>query len=215
MASSFLSAWLLLACCRALLALVTTYPLRAPGWRFSCSPEVRRGHALMVADGKKAQKKKASDRQGRKLIIASNRRAKFDYEIVSTYEAGIELVGTEVKSCRAGKVQLRDSFGRVEKNTVWLLNVDIAQHATTGGYFQHDPKRKRRLLMHKAEARKLRSQLDKQGTTLIPLNFYFNEKNLLKVELALCRGKNKRDKREDIKRKDEKRMMDRISKSIF
>lgn len=151
----------------------------------------------------------------RRLVVASNKRARFNYEVVSTYDAGIELVGTEVKSCRAGKIQMRDAFGRVEKNSVFLLNVDIAHHASTGAYFQHDPKRRRRLLLHKAEARKLRGSLDQPGYTLIPLAFYFNEKNLLKVELGLCRGKNKRDKRQDIKRKDDKRMMQRISKSAL
>lgn len=172
-----------------------------------------------------------SNTGARKLVVASNKRARFDFEIVTTYEAGIELVGTEVKSCRAGKVQLRDAFGRVEKNTVWLLNVDIAKHSTTSAYFQHEPKRKRRLLMHKSEARKLRGQLEQQGYTVVPLSFYFNDSNLLKVELALCRGKNKRDKREEIKRRDvslsffqmceqhrvsqDRKMMQRLSKTMF
>lgn len=151
----------------------------------------------------------------RKVVIASNKKAKFNYEILETYEAGIELVGTEVKSCRAGKVALRDAFGRVEKNTVWLLNVDIAKHHTTGAYFQHDPKRQRRLLLHKSQARKLRSKLEQQGCTLIPLSFYFNDKNVMKVELAFCKGKNVRDKRETIRRRDDDRMMRRISKGEY
>lgn len=176
---------------------------------FSSCGSVRCGLTLAPARGgltmnaaNPQKKPKPRDSGQRRAIVASNRRARFDYQVIDTYEAGIELVGTEVKSCRAGKVQLRDAFGRVEKNTVWLVNVDIAQHATTAEYFQHDPKRRRRLLMHKTEARKLRGQLNQQGFTLVPLCFYFNDRNLLKVELALCRGKAKRDKREDIKRRD-------------
>ncbi|KAH8059071.1 SmpB protein [Aureococcus anophagefferens] len=118
-------------------------------------------------------------RDGRRLQVASNRKARFDYHVVRTMEAGIALTGTEVKSCRNNN---------------------------------HEAKAKRRLLLHKAEIRKLDGELADQGSTLVPLAFYFNDKNLLKVELALCKGKNVRDKRQDIKERDDKRMMQRISK---
>ncbi|KAJ1444893.1 small protein B [Pelagophyceae sp. CCMP2097] len=150
----------------------------------------------------------------RRLTVASNRKARFEYEIIDTFEAGIELVGTEVKSCRQGKISLRDGFGQVKGNTVWLHNVDIAQHETTGPYFQHEPKRMRRLLLHKREAQKLARETDVAGNTLIPLQFYFNEKNLLKVQIALCKGKNQRDKRDTIKERDDKKMMQRIVKNL-
>uniref|UniRef100_A0A7S3NJI9 SsrA-binding protein n=1 Tax=Aureoumbra lagunensis TaxID=44058 RepID=A0A7S3NJI9_9STRA len=146
-------------------------------------------------------------------IIATNKKARFNYEVVRTLEAGIALVGTEVKACRSGKATIRDGFARITKNSIWLHNTDIAQHVTTSTYFNHDTKRPRQLLVHKAEARKLRAELQLPGYTLIPLSFYFNHNNFMKVELGLCRGKNKRDKREDIKRRDDKRMMNRISKS--
>ena len=154
-------------------------------------------------------------RDGRRLQVASNRKARFDYHVVRTMEAGIALTGTEVKSCRNNNVNLRDGFARVEGGSVWLHNVDIAPHATTARYFQHEAKAKRRLLLHKAEIRKLDGELADQGSTLVPLAFYFNDKNLLKVELALCKGKNVRDKRQDIKERDDKRMMQRISKGSY
>ena len=148
-----------------------------------------------------------------KKVIASNKKARFTYEIIRTYEAGIALVGTEVKSCRSGKVALRDAFGRIQKNTVWLHNCDIAAHVTTATWFQHESKRPRQLLLHKSEVKKLKSEMDaNRGLTLVPLSFYFNEKNKLKVDLALCKGKNLRDKRASIKERDEKKTMGRISK---
>ncbi|KAH8069726.1 SmpB protein [Aureococcus anophagefferens] len=140
-------------------------------------------------------------RDGRRLQVASNRKARFDYHVVRTMEAGIALTGTEVKSCRNNNVNLRDGFARVEGGSVWLHNVDIAPHATTARYFQHEAKAKRRLLLHKAEIRKLDGELADQGSTL--------------VELALCKGKNVRDKRQDIKERDDKRMMQRISKGSY
>lgn len=146
--------------------------------------------------------------------IANNRKARFNYEILETIEAGIALVGTEVKSCRSGKVTIRDAFGQIKGNTVWLHNVDIAHHESTGPFFQHEQKRKRQLLLHKSETRKLNAATQQQGNTLIPLSFYFNDKNTLKVELALCRGKNVRDKRETIKRRDDQKLMNRIAKNI-
>ena len=113
------------------------------------APQTRTRHQRLHA--KKPPPKK---RDGRRLKIATNRKARLSYEIVRTMEAGIALQGTEVKSCRNNNVNLRDGFARVEGGSVWLHNVDIAPHATTARYFQHEAKAKRRLLLHKAEIRK-------------------------------------------------------------
>ena len=169
---------------------------------------VRRRQSVVLQEGRPAK------RDGRRKQVASNRKARFDYHIVRTMEAGISLKGTEVKSCRNNNVNLRDGFARVESGSVWLHNVDIAAHQTTANYFQHDAKARRRLLLHKSEIRKLDTELHDTGTTLVPLSFYFNDKNLLKVELALCKGKNVRDKRQDIKERDDKRMLSRVSKNF-
>lgn len=191
---------------RVLSALFLLAPALALVW--PAAPARRR-----VVVALRAKAKPTAPDSARGKTVARNRRATFDYEIVRKIEAGIALAGTEVKSCRAGKVALRDGFARVDGGSCFLHNVDIAPHATTAAYFQHESLRKRRLLLHKAEIRKLGSEVAKQGATLIPLRFYFNARNVLKVELALCRGKNVRDKREDVRRKDEKRVLDRIGKT--
>lgn len=167
--------------------------------------------SLHAKQGKSPPKK----RDGRRLKIASNRKARFSYEIIRTMEAGIALQGTEVKSCRDGNANIADGFGRIESGSCMLINVDIAPHKTTAGYFQHEPRRPRRLLLHKSEIRKLSGEMVDPGFTLIPLSFYFNDKNLLKVDLALCRGKSQTDKRKTIQERDDKRMMARASKGAY
>lgn len=191
-------AWVVLFCAAPACALV-----------FPLSP-ARRRRALV--GGLRAAPRTKGD--GRRKIIANNRKARFDYEILRNLECGIQLRGTEVKSCRDSKASIVDGFARVEKGTCWLYNVDIAAHGTTGEYFQHETRARRRLLLHKAEIRKLSAETDKQGLTLVPLSMYFNDRNLLKVDLALCKGKNTRDKRQDIKGKEEKRMLSRLSKNM-
>jgi SsrA-binding protein len=144
-------------------------------------------------------------------IIADNRQARFLYEILETYEAGIELLGTEVKSIRAGRVNLRDGYGLIRNGEVWLLNAHISPHATTGSYFNHEPTRTRRLLLHKQEIRKLIGKVEQQGLTLVPLKMYL-KKGRVKVAIALVRGKKLHDKREDVKKRDDQRDMARAIK---
>jgi SsrA-binding protein len=145
-------------------------------------------------------------------IVSDNRQARFQYEILETYEAGIELKGTEVKSIRAGKVNLRDGFALIRNGEVLLMNVHISPHQTTGQAFNHDPRRTRKLLLHQAEIRKLTGKVEQQGLTLVPLKMYL-KRGWVKVDLALVRGKKLHDKREDIKRREDQRDMARALKN--
>lgn len=144
-------------------------------------------------------------------IVAQNKRARHEYTIVDTIETGIELVGTEVKSIRQGKASLMDAFARIENGEVWLYNCNIAAYEF-GNRFNHEPLRKRRLLVHKKQILKLKSQTKEKGLTLIPLKLYF-KKNWVKVDLALGKGKHLYDKRESIAKRDTKRELDRLAKS--
>jgi SsrA-binding protein len=145
-----------------------------------------------------------------KTII--NRKARHEYHIEETYEAGIALTGTEIKSIRAGKANLQDSYARVENGELVLYNMHISPYEQ-GNRFNHEPKRPRKLLMHKREIMRLFGQTREKGFSLIPLKIYFNNKGWAKVELALARGKKKFDKREDIIARDAKREMDRAMKN--
>lgn len=146
-------------------------------------------------------------------VVARNRKARFNFEVLETFEAGVALLGTEAKSCRNGKVTIVDGFAQVRPDGLWLLGVDIAPHETTGAYFQHEQKRERRLLLHKKEIRKLDAETARgTGKTIVPLQAYFNGQNRLKVEVALVAGKQKADKRESIRRREDKRDMQRITK---
>ena len=144
-------------------------------------------------------------------LIASNKKAGRDYEIMGRHECGIELRGTEVKSIRAGKVNVADAFARVEKGQIFLYGCDVQPWETAGKWFQHEAKRPRRLLMHKREINKLFGTLQQQGLSLIPLSLYFKG-SLVKLELGLCKGKKLYDKREDAARKSAKRDIDRAMK---
>ncbi|MBE9077960.1 SsrA-binding protein SmpB [Romeria aff. gracilis LEGE 07310] len=144
-------------------------------------------------------------------IVSDNRQARFTYEILETYEAGVVLLGTEVKSIRAGKVNLRDGYALVRDGEVWLLNVHISPHNMTNQVYNHDPRRTRKLLLHKQEIRKLIGQVEQKGLTLVPLKMYLKG-GKVKVSLALGRGKKLYDKREDLKRKQEKRETARLLK---
>jgi SsrA-binding protein len=130
-----------------------------------------------------------------------NKKAYFDYEILEKYEAGIELKGTEVKSLREGKANIRDAFVRIENGEAFLFNAYIAPY-THGSLFNHEPTRKRRLLLHKREIKRLAGKVAEKGLTIVPLRLYFNNKGKVKVEIALVRGKKKYDKREAIKRRE-------------
>lgn len=139
-------------------------------------------------------------RDENETLIADNRKAFFDYHILDTFETGIVLSGTEVKGIREGKANLRDSYARVEAGEVWLYNVHINPYSHRG-YVDHDPKRKRKLLLHRAEIRKLIGKTVERGLTLVPTRIYFKN-GRVKVALALARGKQLHDKRETIKRRE-------------
>jgi len=139
--------------------------------------------------------------------ITVNRKARHDYHIVQSIEAGIVLVGTEVKSCRQHKANLTDSYAKIEGGEVWLIDSHIS-HYNQGNRFNHDPYRKRKLLLSKREIRKLDRAVKEKGVTLIPLRMYFS-KGKVKVELALAKGKRSYDKREDIAKRDQQREMER------
>ena len=139
-------------------------------------------------------------REEAQKYIAENRKAFHDYHIIETFEAGIVLVGTEVKSIREGSANLRDSFARLEDGEVWLYNVHINPYSHRG-YTDHEPTRKRKLLLHRQEIRKLIGKTVEKGMTLVPTRLYFKNGHV-KVSLALAKGKQAHDKRETLKRRD-------------
>lgn len=143
-------------------------------------------------------------------VVADNRRARHEYDIIEVVEAGIELSGTEVKSMRMGRANLSDSFARVENGELWLYNCNISPY-DHGNRFNHEPMRKRRLLMHKREILKLKSRMNEKGLTLVPLKLFFKG-NWAKIDLALAKGRQMYDKREAIAKKDSKRQLERLMK---
>jgi SsrA-binding protein len=141
----------------------------------------------------------------RKLkVVADNRRARFNYEIGETFEAGIALTGTEVKALRQGKATIAESYADSRAGELWLVNANIPEYLQ-GGRFNHAPKRPRKLLLHKRQIDKLSGAVDREGMTIVPLKLYFNEKGRAKLEIAVARGKKLHDKRET----DKKRSWDR------
>lgn len=136
-------------------------------------------------------------------IITTNREAYFNYFILETYEAGIELMGTEVKSARDGRVNLKDAYARLDNGEAWLLNAHISPYSH-GNRQNHDPVRDRRLLLHKKEIYRLQSKAQEKGLTIVPTKFYFKG-NLIKCELAVAKGKKLYDKRETEARKTQER----------
>ena len=140
-------------------------------------------------------------------LIADNRRARRDYQILERFETGIELRGTEVKSLRAGHVTLKDSYAQVEEGEMFLVGVYISPYEQ-GNIYNHDPERRRKLLMHKREILKLGARVAEKGLTIIPLRVYFKE-GRVKVEIALCQGKHTVDKRDTIREREIKREVDR------
>ncbi|MCR4575763.1 MAG: SsrA-binding protein SmpB [Lentisphaeria bacterium] len=143
--------------------------------------------------------------------IAQNKKARHDYAILDTLEAGIALTGTEVKSCRAGGVSLVDSYATIREGNLILLGTHIAPYAF-GNRENHEERRNRRLLVHKKEILRLKKNIEQKGLTLIPLSFYFNSHGRVKVSIGICRGKNAGDKRETLKEREDKRDMDRMRK---
>ena len=141
-----------------------------------------------------------TEREAAQKNIAENRKAFHDYHILDTWEAGMVLLGTEVKSIREGRVNLRDSYARVEKGEVWLYNVNISSYSHRG-YADHEPLRQRKLLMHREEIRKLIGKTTEKGMTLVPVRMYFKN-GRIKVAVSLAKGKKEYDKRETIKRRE-------------
>ncbi|MEB3175513.1 MAG: SsrA-binding protein SmpB [Cyanobacteriota bacterium] len=152
-----------------------------------------------------------SDDTKKVKILSDNRQARHLYEILETYEAGIELKGTEVKSLRAGKANLRDGYALIKNGEAWLLNVHISPYDASSQYFNHDPRRTRKLLLHNWEIRKLIGQVEQKGLTLVPLKLYMKG-SWVKVSLGLGRGKKLHDKRETLKRRQDERDMSRAMK---
>ena len=140
-------------------------------------------------------------------IVCENRKARHDYFIHETYEAGLELKGTEVKSLRAGKANLKDSYGEIKNGEVFIQNMHISPYEQ-GNIFNHDPLRTRKLLLHKKEIRKIEMQMKTKGYTLVPLKMYFKH-GKVKVEIGVATGKKLYDKREDMAAKAAKRDLDR------
>ena len=141
-----------------------------------------------------------SEREKAQRTIAENRKARHDYDILETWEAGVSLLGTEVKSIREGRVNLRDSYARVQDEEVWLMNVHISPYSHRGSS-DHAEMRERKLLLHRHEIRKLLGKVAEKGLTLVPLELYF-KKGRVKVLLALAKGKQAHDKRETIRRRE-------------
>lgn len=149
--------------------------------------------------------------KGKDGIVCVNRKARFNYTIEETFEAGLVLVGSEVKSLRAGRGNLVDSYGRIGKGEVFLFNAHISPYAAASG-LNHEPTRRRKLLLHKREIQRLTGKVKERGLTLVPLKLYFKN-GRVKVELALARGKKIYDKREVLKRKAAQREVERNLKS--
>ena len=147
-----------------------------------------------------------------KKIIASNKKARHDYFIENTYEAGLVLTGTEIKSIRQGKVNLKESYARVENGEIFVYSMNISPY-DHGNIYNVDPMRPRKLLLNKSEIRKIDSVLQQQGLTLIPLSIYLNEKGMAKLEIGIARGKKLYDKHQDIAKRDANRNIDRMMKS--
>ncbi len=145
-------------------------------------------------------------------VVSDNRQARYQYEILETYEAGLQLVGTEVKSIREGKANLTDGYALIREGEAWLINVHISPYTGSGRYFNHEPRRNRKLLLHRQEIRKLIGKVEQQGLTLVALKMYL-KKGLVKVSIGLCKGKKLHDKREDLKRRQDRRDIERAMKN--
>jgi SsrA-binding protein len=154
---------------------------------------------------------KSEEKEERRESIAKNRRARFDYTILDTWEAGIVLTGSEVKSLRDGKANISDAYAILKDGEVYLLNLHVSPYEKAS-FFNHEPTRTRKLLLHKKEIKKLIGSVERQGLTLIPLELYF-KRGRAKVAIALGKGKQSHDKRADLKRKDDEREMQRAVRS--
>ena len=134
-------------------------------------------------------------------VVAENRKARFNYEIGDTFEAGIALTGSEVKSLRSGKATIAESYADARGGELWLVNANIPEYLQAGPFNNHAPKRPRRLLLHQREIERLAGAVEREGMTVVPLKLYFNERGRAKVEIAVARGKKLHDKRETLKKR--------------
>ena len=152
----------------------------------------------------------AAKKDGGRRTVAENRQARYEFFLTDTYEAGLQLAGTEVKALRKGQATISDSYASAEDGGLWLINAYIPEYQGAGRFFQHEPRRKRKLLMHAKEIHKLVTAVDRQGMTIIPLELYFNERGIAKLKLALAQGKKLHDKRETEKKRDWNREKARV-----
>jgi SsrA-binding protein len=146
-----------------------------------------------------------------KTVNILNKRARFDYEIIDRYTAGIVLAGSEIKSIRLGKASIAESFCEFQNGELFAINTNIEEYAYSRN-FNHTPKSERKLLLNRKELKSLEKSIQNQGLTIVPLKLFTNEKGMAKLEIALCRGKKNYDKRETMKERDTKRDIDRIKK---
>jgi len=159
--------------------------------------------AAAKGPGRRARREKRTD-DGRYRTVARNRRARHDYDILETFECGIALQGSEVKSLRAGRVTLSDAYARIEGGEAWLLGVHVPPYENASGFGAHDPDRRRKLLLHRSQIDELLGRTQQQSLTLVPLSIYFKD-GRAKVELALARGRRLYDKRHAIAARDAER----------
>jgi SsrA-binding protein len=152
----------------------------------------------------------AAKNDGGRRIVAENRQARHEFFLTETYEAGLQLTGTEVKSLRRGQSNIGESYASVEEGGLWLINAYIPEYQGAGRFFQHEPRRKRRLLLHAKEIHKLAIAVERQGMTIVPIELYFNERGIAKLKLAMAQGKKLHDKRETAKKRDWNREKARI-----
>jgi SsrA-binding protein len=143
-------------------------------------------------------------------IVAENRKARHEYFLTDTWEAGLELRGTEVKSLRKGQANIAESYASMEDGGLYLINSYIPEYQGAGRFFQHEPRRKRRLLLHKSEMAKLANGVERKGMTIVPLELYFNQRGIAKLKLAIAEGKKLHDKREDAAKRDWNRQKARL-----
>lgn len=156
----------------------------------------------------------ANKKDTKKNLVFKNKKAFHDFTILETLEAGIVLEGSEVKAIREGRVNLKDSFVRIIKGEVFLLNAHISHLSTTHSTYRPDERRSRKLLLHSKQIDKMYSKVTKDGITLVALKLYFNDKNMIKIEVATAQGKKLHDKREDLKAKIMKRETEQVLKSF-
>lgn len=159
-----------------------------------------------MAKGSKRRQAKVPDSGVR--VVAENRKAKHRFEVLDSLECGIVLVGSEVKSLRAGKVSLAEAYARVKQGDAWLVGCDIAEYPQAT-LWNHEPKRNRKLLLHRQQIRRFANQAHEKGLTLVPLKIYFNPKGVAKVLVGLCRGRKLHDKREKLRKEDQRRDIER------